>query len=182
MVLLFFFCSIETASIRFLNEFNRGLVLNLFQDYGKIELSYCGLNKVFLIFDLFQVKRAFDHAYIVLTSAITPFITYSSNNFNRISILGRIIHVTDEVVRYRQWIERTFTNQQHQQQQQQQQQVLSPPIHSPAALQFTVRAPRSLSSSGSTSSVDSGGSSEVTENREKKVHFKCVKIFFYSCL
>lgn len=102
-------------------------------------------------YGVLQVKRAFDHAYTVLTSATHNLSSY--RDCNRTSILGRIVRITDEVVRYRQWVERTFSNQV----------LLTPTNYSPAP-QYTFRAPRSLSSSGSTSSVDSGGSSEVRTN------------------
>lgn len=101
---------------------------------------------------LFQVKRAFDHAYAILNTAVNPLFVH--RDCSRMSILGRIIRVTDEVVRYRRWVDKTFTNVSQS----------SPPNQSPA-LQFPVRAPRSLSSSGSTSSVDSGGSSEVNNSQ-----------------
>lgn len=94
------------------------------------------------------MKRAFDHAYGTLTNAVNPLCVY--NDCSRMSILGRIIRVTDEVVRYRRWVEDTFSNMPN-----------SPPNQSPA-LPFPIRAPRSLSSSGSTSSVESGASSEVS--------------------
>lgn len=87
---------------------------------------------------------------MVLTNAVNPF-----NVLNRDAnqtILGRIIRVTDEVVRYRMWMEQQFGG------------MHTPPVMSPS-LQFSKvvggRAPRSLSSTGSTSSVDSGASSEV---------------------
>ncbi|KAI4467670.1 poly(a) rna polymerase [Holotrichia oblita] len=101
-------------------------------------------------YGVLQVKRAFDQAYIVLSNAVNPLY----ENRERYSILGRIICITDEVVRYRMWVEHEFGG------------LIKSPAISPT-LQYTtqvspiVRAPRSLSSSGSTSS-DSGGSSEVS--------------------
>lgn len=101
-------------------------------------------------YGVLQVKRVFDHAYMVLSNAVNPF--NASHRDPSQTVLGRIIRVTDEVVRYRLWMERQFDN------------MRSPPIMSPS-LQFNKvvsgRAPRSLSSTGSTSSVDSGASSEV---------------------
>lgn len=109
----------------------------------------------------FQVKRAYDHAYMVLTSAVSPLAV--NRDSSRISILGRILRVTDEVIRYRKWVEQQFSV------------IPNSPILSPTINynnQITsVRAPRSLSSSGSTSSVESGGSSEV--------YFKQLLIIFY---
>lgn len=101
-------------------------------------------------YGVLQVKRVFDHAYMVLSNAVNPF--NASHRDPSQTVLGRIIRVTDEVVRYRLWMERQFGG------------MRSPPILSPS-LQFSKavsgRAPRSLSSTGSTSSVDSGASSEV---------------------
>lgn len=98
----------------------------------------------------FQVKRAFDYAYIVLTNAVNPL----CENRDRFSILGRIVCIPDEVIRYRMWVEHELGM------------LIKSPIISPTLPYTTqvspiVRAPRSLSSSGSTSS-DSGGSSEVS--------------------
>lgn len=87
-----------------------------------------------------QVKRAYDHAYMVLTNAVNS--VYLNRHSSRFSILGRILRVTDEVVRYRKWVEQQFRPDNYNQ-------ITS------------IRVTRSLSSSGSTSSVDSGGSSEV---------------------
>ncbi|EFA06387.1 terminal nucleotidyltransferase 4A isoform X1 [Tribolium castaneum] len=93
-------------------------------------------------YGVLQVKRAFEYAYTVLTNAVLPI---SSHNVEH-SILGRIIRVTDKVIQYRRWIEKTFGHKYN-----------SPTIPRP-------RPPRSLSSSGSTSSVEeSGGSSEGSD-------------------
>lgn len=54
-----------------------------------------------------QVKNAFEYAYIVLTSVVTP-IQSGMNDCNRCSILGRIVRVTDEVIEYRRWVQTTF--------------------------------------------------------------------------
>lgn len=94
------------------------------------------------------MKRAFDHAYVVLTNAVSPLSV--ARDCSRISLLGRVLRVTDEVVRYRRWVEQQFCYLHRR----------SPP---PLPLhQFPARAPRSLSNSRSTSSVESGGSSEVS--------------------
>lgn len=90
-----------------------------------------------------QVKRAFEYAYTVLTNAVLPLSSHSVCQEH--SILGRIIRVTDKVIQYRRWIDNTFGHR-----------YSSPTIP-------RTRPPRSLSSSGSTSSVEeSGGSSEVS--------------------
>uniref|UniRef100_A0A1B0EV04 Uncharacterized protein n=1 Tax=Lutzomyia longipalpis TaxID=7200 RepID=A0A1B0EV04_LUTLO len=54
-----------------------------------------------------QVKQAFEYAYIVLSQAVSPLNT-GLNDCARNSILGRIIRVTDEVVDYRDWVQKTF--------------------------------------------------------------------------
>ncbi|XP_059608990.1 terminal nucleotidyltransferase 4A [Phlebotomus argentipes] len=54
-----------------------------------------------------QVKQAFEYAYIVLAQAVSPLNT-ELNDCSRNSILGRIIRVTDEVVDYREWVQKTF--------------------------------------------------------------------------
>ncbi|RWS31730.1 non-canonical poly(A) RNA polymerase PAPD5-like protein [Leptotrombidium deliense] len=52
-------------------------------------------------YGVMNVKRAFDYAFLVLNQACGP--TASAVDQTQ-SILGRIIRVTDEVVKYRQWI------------------------------------------------------------------------------
>uniref|UniRef100_A0A1L8DWN9 polynucleotide adenylyltransferase n=1 Tax=Nyssomyia neivai TaxID=330878 RepID=A0A1L8DWN9_9DIPT len=54
-----------------------------------------------------QVKQAFEYAYIVLSQAVSP-LNSGLNDCARNSILGRIIRVTDEVVDYRDWVQKTF--------------------------------------------------------------------------
>jgi len=56
-----------------------------------------------------QVKQAFEYAYITLTQAVHPF-KEEINDPNVHSILGRIIRVTDDVIEYRQWIQRNFSS------------------------------------------------------------------------
>lgn len=87
---------------------------------------------------------------MILTSALNPLAVHRDSH--RILTLGRILRVTDEVIRYRKWVEQQFSISHSP--------ILSPTINN-YQLTSTVRAPRSLSSSGSTSSVDSGASSEV---------------------
>ncbi|RZC36548.1 non-canonical poly(A) RNA polymerase PAPD5-like, partial [Asbolus verrucosus] len=95
-------------------------------------------------YGVLQVKRAFEYAYTVLTNAVLPLSSHSVCQDH--SILGRIIRVTDKVIQYRRWIEQTFG-------------VLRNSNTIPRT-----RPPRSLSSSGSTSSVEeSGGSSEGSD-------------------
>ncbi|KAK6635937.1 hypothetical protein RUM44_001191 [Polyplax serrata] len=53
-----------------------------------------------------QVKQAFDYAYITLVQAVHPLNTFL--DINKDSILGRIVRVTDDVIEYRAWIEKTF--------------------------------------------------------------------------
>ncbi|XP_014209789.1 non-canonical poly(A) RNA polymerase PAPD5 isoform X2 [Copidosoma floridanum] len=53
------------------------------------------------------VKDAFDWAYYVLSQAVNP-LNILINDANKVSILGRIIRVTDEVIEYRKWIKETF--------------------------------------------------------------------------
>lgn len=50
-----------------------------------------------------QVKQAFDYAYIVLGHAVSP-LARSYPNKDTDSTLGRIIKVTQEVIKYREWI------------------------------------------------------------------------------
>lgn len=54
-----------------------------------------------------QVKLAFEYAYIILGTAVSP-IHNGLNDCTRHSILGRIVRVTDEVVDYRNWVHATF--------------------------------------------------------------------------
>lgn len=54
-----------------------------------------------------QVKHAFEYAYIILATAVSP-IHNGLNDCTRHSILGRIVRVTDEVVDYRNWVQATF--------------------------------------------------------------------------
>lgn len=102
-----------------------------------------------LLFFSLQVKKAFDHAFAILTTAVNPFFSNSQT-----TILGRIIRVTDEVIRYRQWVEEQFSSELSR--------ILTSSLPPPPPPHTTSRTPRSLSSSGSTSSVDSGGSSDVS--------------------
>ncbi|XP_063984238.1 terminal nucleotidyltransferase 4B-like [Diachasmimorpha longicaudata] len=53
------------------------------------------------------VKDAFDWAYHALSQAVSP-LNVLVNDANKVSILGRIIRVTDEVIEYRKWIKETF--------------------------------------------------------------------------
>uniref|UniRef100_A0A3Q2ZRY8 Terminal nucleotidyltransferase 4A n=1 Tax=Kryptolebias marmoratus TaxID=37003 RepID=A0A3Q2ZRY8_KRYMA len=50
-----------------------------------------------------QVKQAFDYAYIVLSHAVSP-LARSYPNKDCESTLGRIIRLTQEVIKYREWI------------------------------------------------------------------------------
>lgn len=54
-----------------------------------------------------QVKHAFEYAYIILSTAVSP-VQNGLNDCTKHSILGRIIRVSDEVVEYRQWVQATF--------------------------------------------------------------------------
>lgn len=54
-----------------------------------------------------QVKHAFEYAYIILATAVSP-IQNGLNDCTRHSILGRIVRITDEVVEYRNWVQHTF--------------------------------------------------------------------------
>lgn len=54
-----------------------------------------------------QVKHAFEYAYIVLATAVSP-IQNGLNDCTRHSILGRIIRITDDVIEYRKWVQQTF--------------------------------------------------------------------------
>ncbi|EZA49943.1 non-canonical poly(A) RNA polymerase PAPD5 isoform X2 [Ooceraea biroi] len=53
------------------------------------------------------VKDAFDWGYFVLSQAVSP-LNILINDASKVSILGRIIRVTDEVIEYRKWIKETF--------------------------------------------------------------------------
>ncbi|KMQ92972.1 pap-associated domain-containing protein 5, partial [Lasius niger] len=53
------------------------------------------------------VKNAFDWAYFMLSQAVSP-LNILFNDASKVSILGRIIRVTDEVIDYRRWIKETF--------------------------------------------------------------------------
>lgn len=54
-----------------------------------------------------EVRQAFEYAYIVLSQAVNPLFPFLHGD-KKNSILGRIIIVTDPVVKYRQWIKKTF--------------------------------------------------------------------------
>lgn len=53
------------------------------------------------------VKNAFSWAYCILNQTVNPS-NILINDANKVSILGRIIRVTDEVIDYRKWIKDTF--------------------------------------------------------------------------
>ncbi|XP_012530493.1 terminal nucleotidyltransferase 4B [Monomorium pharaonis] len=53
------------------------------------------------------VKSAFNWAYCILSQAANPS-NILINDASKVSILGRIIRVTDEVIEYRRWIKETF--------------------------------------------------------------------------
>lgn len=53
------------------------------------------------------VKSAFNWAYCILSQAANPS-NILINDASKVSILGRIIRVTDEVIEYRKWIKDTF--------------------------------------------------------------------------
>ncbi|KYM75381.1 PAP-associated domain-containing protein 5 [Atta colombica] len=53
------------------------------------------------------VKSAFNWAYCILSQAANPS-NILINDASKVSILGRIIRVTDEVIYYRRWIKETF--------------------------------------------------------------------------
>lgn len=63
-------------------------------------------------YGVLQVKRAFDYAYTILTTALHRRSSAGfalGNNRNRsTSLLARILLVTDEVIRYRRWVEDKF--------------------------------------------------------------------------
>lgn len=58
-------------------------------------------------YGVLQVKQAFEYAYIVLAQAVNPLASILCDP-NRHSILGRIVRITDDVVDYRQWIQKSF--------------------------------------------------------------------------
>ncbi|XP_071558592.1 terminal nucleotidyltransferase 4A [Temnothorax nylanderi] len=53
------------------------------------------------------VKSAFNWAYCILSQTVNPS-NILINDASKVSILGRIIRVTDEVIDYRKWIKDTF--------------------------------------------------------------------------
>ncbi|XP_039297324.1 terminal nucleotidyltransferase 4B-like [Nilaparvata lugens] len=55
-----------------------------------------------------QVKQAFEYAYVTLIQAINPNGQDMLFDPNKDSILGRIIRVTDKVIKYRSWIKENF--------------------------------------------------------------------------
>lgn len=57
-----------------------------------------------------QVKHAFEYAYVILSTAVSP-IHNGLNDCTRYSILGRVIRVTDEVIEYRRWVQSEFETQ-----------------------------------------------------------------------
>ncbi|CAL4103414.1 unnamed protein product, partial [Meganyctiphanes norvegica] len=58
-------------------------------------------------YGVLQVKQAFEYAYIVLAQAVNPLASILCDP-NRHSILGRIVRITDDVIDYRHWIQRSF--------------------------------------------------------------------------
>ncbi|XP_030378525.1 non-canonical poly(A) RNA polymerase protein Trf4-1 isoform X2 [Scaptodrosophila lebanonensis] len=54
-----------------------------------------------------QVKQAFHYAYMVLDHAVNPLNLWGADSRTN-SILGRIIHITDDVIDYREWIRENF--------------------------------------------------------------------------
>uniref|UniRef100_V9KJX4 Terminal nucleotidyltransferase 4A n=1 Tax=Callorhinchus milii TaxID=7868 RepID=V9KJX4_CALMI len=57
-----------------------------------------------------QVKQAFDYSYVVLSHAVSPIAKYYPNK-ECVSILGRIIQITQEVADYRDWIHQKWSPQ-----------------------------------------------------------------------
>lgn len=96
-----------------------------------------------------KVKKSFDFAYYTLTRAVHS----STGDLHNNSILFKILKVSDDVVRYRMWVQKTFGN------------MLPPPAYMTMsnAAHVTPRRPRSLSS-GSTSSSTGSASCEVSHN------------------
>lgn len=54
-----------------------------------------------------QVKHAFEYAYTLLTTAVSP-IKNATTDCTRNSILGRIVRVTDDVIDYRNEVRAKF--------------------------------------------------------------------------
>ncbi|XP_046883737.1 terminal nucleotidyltransferase 4A-like isoform X1 [Hypomesus transpacificus] len=58
-------------------------------------------------YGVLQVKQVFDYAYMVLSHAVSP-LARSYPNKETDSMMGRIIKVSQEVLRYREWISRKW--------------------------------------------------------------------------
>lgn len=61
-------------------------------------------------YGVLQVKQAFEYAYIVLNQAVLRHrhICQFDGDSDKFTILGRIIRVTDDVIDYRQWVNKVF--------------------------------------------------------------------------
>ncbi|XP_065168487.1 terminal nucleotidyltransferase 4B-like [Atheta coriaria] len=104
-------------------------------------------------YGVLQVKKSFDFAYYTLTRAVHS----STGDLHNNSILFKILKVSDDVVRYRMWVQKTFGN------------MLPPPAYMTMsnAAHVTPRRPRSLSS-GSTSSSTGSASCEGSESETRE--------------
>lgn len=116
--------------------------------FGHFLVFFLFRDRLIQIQSLFQVKKAFEYAYSILTNVVYPLSSY--NDCNRQSILGRIVRVSDKVVQHRRRIEEGTRT------------TLMGPPQSAGLVGTTQSKPSRSSSTGSTSSAEeSGGSSEV---------------------
>lgn len=111
-------------------------------------------------FSVFQVKKAFEFAYSILTNVVHPL--SSLNDCLRQSILGRIVRVSDRVVQHRRRIEegcRALSTL-----------PVSPLVVVPVVQPVSaMKSPRS-SSTGSTSSAEESGASSEASDRPSRDH------------
>lgn len=66
-----------------------------------------GLNACSVSYRTSDVKQAFDDAFAILSTAISSS-QNSTNECARNSVLGRIVHVSNDFIKYRKWVEETF--------------------------------------------------------------------------
>lgn len=68
-----------------------------------------GINACNMTYNGSHVKQAFDKAYTTLSTAISSS-QYVSNGCQNNSILGQIVHISDDLITFRKWARDTFAN------------------------------------------------------------------------
>lgn len=69
-----------------------------------------GLNACSMTYRGPDIKQAFNDAYTTLSAAISSSQQDASNDCANNSILGHIVHVSDDLITFRMWVRDTFAN------------------------------------------------------------------------